>query len=80
MNEFTSISPIIKSEIVTLKQVEEIDVSALLEISFYDGKAAQNLCEAKQMQHTIDLDYQNGNFIHWCIVESNSNCRNDWLL
>ncbi len=60
--------PEISLESLILKHVEQDDIQDLLEISFYDGKAAATLEEAILMQNRIDTDYQNGNSIHWCIM------------
>ncbi|MCC6459263.1 MAG: GNAT family N-acetyltransferase, partial [Saprospiraceae bacterium] len=42
---------------------------ALLDIMFYDGQPAQTLGQALGMQAKIDPDYQNGDSIHWGIVD-----------
>lgn len=52
-----------------LKQVEPDDIKHLVEISFYDAKPAQTVEEAIVMQNRINADYQNGNSIHWCIID-----------
>jgi ribosomal-protein-alanine N-acetyltransferase len=61
--------PEIVSEYLVLKQVEPDDIKHLVEISFYDAKPAQTVEEAIVMQNRINADYQNGNSIHWCIID-----------
>lgn len=62
--------PEITGETITLRQVRNSDLSELLEISFYDGKKADSIQNALEMQEQIEADYLNGTSIHWGIVDS----------
>jgi len=55
---------------VLLRRVLPSDLRELVEISFYDGVQAATINEAAVMQQRIDLDYQQGNSIHWAIVDT----------
>lgn len=65
--------PEIYSETIVLRQVETGDIDDLVEISFYDSKPALTAKEALEMQERINLDYQNGNSIHWGIANKLTN-------
>lgn len=62
--------PEIAEETITLRQVRKSDLPELLEISFYDGKKAESIQDALEMQERIEADYLNGASIHWGIVDS----------
>lgn len=64
-----AIFPTLNGEKIILREVRSEDLEALREISYYDGKQAADIGEAKEMQSRIDVDYQAGNSVHWCIVE-----------
>ena len=55
-----------------LRRINPEEISQLLPISFYDGKAAATEAEALLMLERIDKDYLNGNSIHWGIEEKAS--------
>jgi len=61
--------PEITEDAISLRQVRKSDLPALLEISFYDGKKAESIQDALEMQERIEADYQNGTSIHWGIVD-----------
>lgn len=65
--------PEISSDKIVLRQVLVSDAASVMAISFYDAKAAMTIEEAVAMQNRIDLDYGNGNSIHWAIVDKNTN-------
>lgn len=65
--------PKISSDQIVLRQVIISDAKAIMDISFYDAKPATTVEEAIEMQNRIDLDYQEGNSIHWAIVDRNTN-------
>ena len=65
--------PEISSDKIGLRQVIVSDVKAIMDISFYDAKAASTIEEAIEMQNRIDIDYQKGNSIHWAIVDKSTN-------
>jgi len=49
------------------------DLNALMDISFYDAVQATTLEQAIDMNEKINADYENGNSIHWAIVDNHSN-------
>lgn len=65
--------PVLKGEKISLRQIENKDLNDLLEISFYDAIQATTVEVAKDMQSKINEDYQQGNSVHWGIVENSSN-------
>ncbi|MFD2969253.1 GNAT family N-acetyltransferase [Sphingobacterium bambusae] len=64
--------PLLADERVSLREIVNEDLHALMEISYYDGQQAQNVLEAEQMLDRIRLDYQRGDSLHWAIVDTNS--------
>lgn len=64
--------PLLADERVSLREIVNEDLHALIEISYYDGRQAQNVVEAEQMLDRIRLDYQEGDSLHWAIVDTNS--------
>ncbi len=65
------IFPTINSEKLLLRQVLKTDLKSIISISFYDGQPAKTEEEAAVMQTYIDKDYENGDSIHWVIVDKN---------
>jgi ribosomal-protein-alanine N-acetyltransferase len=65
--------PTIKDDQVVLRQIDLSDINDIIEISFYDSIQATTLEEAVQMQKKINMDYEQGNSIHWGIVMVSSN-------
>lgn len=61
--------PEIAGERVLLRQIIPADMKHIVEISRYDGKPAFTVQEAMEMQEKINKDYQNGNSIHWGIID-----------
>lgn len=61
--------PQISNERILLRKVQPFDMSDLIVISFYDALQAKTESEAQEMQDKINLDYLNGNSIHWGIVD-----------
>lgn len=61
--------PNLNSNKISLRQILASDLKDLIEISFYDAIQAKTLAEATAMQAKIDQDYQDGNSIHWGIVD-----------
>ena len=53
---------------ILLREVGLGDLQDLIPISFYDGKAAKDLEEAKEFNERIRNDYLNGHTIHWMIT------------
>ena len=64
--------PHLTSRELLLREVREEDLPFLVEISFYDGRKAENISEAREMQMRIDKDYEHGESIHWVIMQKNS--------
>ncbi|QBZ98198.1 GNAT family N-acetyltransferase [Flavobacterium sangjuense] len=65
--------PIIADDKIILREIATSDHGDLIEISFYDGVQAQTLEEAATMQSKIKNDYNDGNSIHWGIVDNVTN-------
>ncbi|HZW63863.1 MAG TPA: GNAT family N-acetyltransferase [Flavobacteriaceae bacterium] len=64
--------PLVSNERITLRQPVESDLNDLMEISFYNAVQATTLEQAVEMNQKINQDYNNGNSIHWTIVEKQS--------
>lgn len=62
--------PTIAGDRISLRQVLDIDVPDLIEISFYDAIQAKSIEEAAEMQAKINEDYMTGDSIHWAIVDN----------
>lgn len=67
------IFPVLRNDVVTLRNVLDSDLPELMEICFYDGKKAGSLEEAREMQGKINVNYQDGDTIHWAIVDNKLN-------
>jgi [ribosomal protein S5]-alanine N-acetyltransferase len=65
--------PTISDDKITLRQILSSDLEDLIEISFYDGIQAKTIKQAAEMQDKINKDYQDGNSIHWGIIENATN-------
>ncbi len=65
--------PQIKAERITLREIVEADLGAVAAISFYDGKPAATIEEAREMQAKIDRNYLDGESIHWGIIDNETN-------
>jgi ribosomal-protein-alanine N-acetyltransferase len=57
---------------ILMRALTIADIPQAIEISFYDGKPAENLETAISMQEQIDKDYSDGNTVHWGIFEQGS--------
>ncbi|MHC2992897.1 GCN5 family acetyltransferase [Pontibacter sp. HJ8] len=64
------IFPVISGDKITLRQILLSDMKALVEISFYDAIQATTTDQALEMQDKINKDYDDGNSIHWGIVDN----------
>lgn len=62
--------PNIKGEKISLRQIEKSDLEDIIGISFYDAVRATTTEIAGEMQAKINNDYQEGNTIHWGIMEN----------
>ncbi|MBC5834122.1 GNAT family N-acetyltransferase [Flavobacterium sp. F372] len=67
------IFPTLSGETISLRQIVAEDIKDLIEISFYDGIQATSVQKATEMQTKINLDYANGNSIHWGIADKLTN-------
>lgn len=65
--------PKLVGEKVTLREIKPEDLHDLIEISFYDAIQATTVQQAAEMNNKIAQDYQNGNSIHWGIVDNLTN-------
>lgn len=68
-----SIFPTLSGDKISLRQIVADDMDDLIEISFYDAIKATNSEQAAEMQTKINLDYTNGNSIHWGIADNLTN-------
>ncbi|GET24560.1 GNAT family N-acetyltransferase [Prolixibacter sp. NT017] len=64
--------PNISGDKVSLRQILPSDIHAIIDISFYDAVKASTTEEATEMQEKIENDYQEGNSIHWGIIDNAS--------
>lgn len=67
------IFPTLYGDTISLRQIVAEDIENLIEISFYDGIQATSVQKATEMQTKINLDYANGNSIHWGIADKLTN-------
>ena len=67
-----AIFPNISGDKVLLRQIQPSDIPAIIDISFYDAVAASTEEEAMEMQEKINHDYEQGNSIHWGIIDNAS--------
>lgn len=61
--------PHVTGDRVSLRQIQDIDLDDLIEISFYDAIQAETVQQAAEMQARINQDYLDGNSIHWGIED-----------
>jgi ribosomal-protein-alanine N-acetyltransferase len=62
--------PCISSDKLSLRKIQNSDINDLIEISFYDSIQADSLEQAIEMNKKINKDYEEGNSIHWGIVDN----------
>ena len=65
--------PSISDSKIILRQIQFSDINDIIEISFYDSIQATTLIQAVEMQDKINADYNNGNSIHWGVVDKLTN-------
>lgn len=63
-----NIFPTITGDKISLRQIMTEDIKDLVEISFYDAVQAITVQKATEMQAKINMDYFDGNSIHWGIA------------
>ena len=63
------IYPSISDDKISLRAIKPSDVNDLIKISFYDSIQATTLKQATEMQAKINIDYTDGNSIHWGIED-----------
>ncbi len=61
--------PELEDDSVWLREISDHDLISILDISYYDGIKAKTLSEARLMNDQILKNYQEGESIHWLIVE-----------
>lgn len=64
--------PLIFNDRISLRQVLSSDINDLIEISFYDSIQATTFEQAIEMNAKINKDYEDGNSIHWGIMDNRS--------
>jgi len=65
--------PNISDDKILLRQIQVSDINDIIEISFYDSIQATTFTQAIEMQDKINVDYNNGNSIHWGIADKSTN-------
>jgi [ribosomal protein S5]-alanine N-acetyltransferase len=65
--------PNISDDKISLRLIQFSDINDLIEISFYDSIQAKTFKQATEMQARINMDYINGNSIHWGIADRLTN-------
>lgn len=68
-----TIYPYLSDEKIALRQILTSDIKYVAPISFYNAIKAKTLFQAAEMQEKINKDYENGNSIHWGIVDKSTN-------
>ena len=63
-----TVFPVLSSDRLVLREVLEDDAPFIVDISFYDGKAAKNERQAKAMLRKVDADVARGESIHWGVT------------
>jgi [ribosomal protein S5]-alanine N-acetyltransferase len=61
--------PVLSFENIVLREMIEIDMTALLPILSYNGKHAKTLEKAMDVLHKTAEDYQKGEGINWAITD-----------
>lgn len=65
--------PILSGSKITLRQISDSDLKDIFTICFYNGIQASTTAQAMEMQKRINNDYNEGNSIHWGIVNNMTN-------
>ena len=65
--------PNISGDRISLRQILQLDIADIVEISFYDSVQATTIDEATAMQEKIDQVFRDGNSIHWGIADTATN-------
>ncbi|MBG6236056.1 ribosomal-protein-alanine N-acetyltransferase [Pedobacter sp. CAN_A7] len=65
--------PNISGDRISLRQLVLADIQDIIEISYYDAIQAKTVQEATAMQAQINMDYKNGDSIHWGIIDNKTN-------
>ncbi|WP_183577463.1 GNAT family N-acetyltransferase [Mucilaginibacter sp. X5P1] len=68
-NEF----PELQYDNIIMRQISTTDIANIIDICVYDGKWAVTAHDAQEILNKIDKDYQDGNSIHWGIVDIGKN-------
>ena len=64
--------PVLTDGRIILRPIGPADLHDILDISYYDGQKAQNVAEAQVMQDKIHQNYQDGDSIHWGIIDAHT--------
>jgi ribosomal-protein-alanine N-acetyltransferase len=62
--------PQISNDKVSLRRILNSDIKDLIEISFYDSIQATTSEQALEMNEKINKNYEDGDSIHWGIVDN----------
>lgn len=62
--------PEISNEKISLRRILNSDIEDLIEISFYDSIQATTPEQALEMNEKINKNYDDGDSIHWGIVDN----------
>ncbi|MBK6950488.1 MAG: GNAT family N-acetyltransferase [Crocinitomicaceae bacterium] len=65
--------PILKTDRILLREIQLEEAASILEILFYNQKAAANVDEAINILKKIDLNYRDGSGVNWGIVIPETN-------
>ncbi len=65
--------PSVSDSNIVLRQIELSDINDIVEISYYESIQAKTWTQAIEMQAKINVDYSNGNSIHWGIADKLTN-------
>jgi len=65
--------PELSSDDILLRQILPEDINNIVEISFYNAKAAASPEGALEMLNKINNDYNDGRTVHWGIVDNQTN-------
>ncbi|SDS37680.1 ribosomal-protein-alanine N-acetyltransferase [Mucilaginibacter mallensis] len=65
--------PELQYDNIIMRQISTTDIANIIDICVYDGKWAVTAHDALEILNKIDKDYQDGNSIHWGIVDIGKN-------
>jgi len=65
--------PVLASDRILMRQIIASDAKDILEIAVYDGIRASDVADAITMQNKIDINYAEGDSVHWGIIDRQTN-------